>query len=133
MSELFKKIVEDILREKKDYIILNDEPIIEMARINAKEFYGYFPYNKFDIRIWSNDHNPPHFHVISNGWNIVVDIITGDIIKIEQDNKKDSQTYSYVEKYIKEWLDMPCAKNKLISNRENAIDIWEENHNNNFK
>lgn len=46
---ILKKLLEEILNEKKDYIILNCEPTIEMTRINTKEFYGYFPYNKFDM------------------------------------------------------------------------------------
>ena len=125
---LLEQIINEVLEGKKDYIVLNDMSLMEMAKINTKEFYGFFPYNKFDIRIWSNDHNPPHFHVISNGWNIVVDIMSGNILKVETKNTKDSQMYSYIEKHIKEWLNMPCAKNKSISNRENALDVWEENH-----
>lgn len=53
--------------EIKQYIYENYRASInEISRINAKEFYGYFPYNKFDIKIWSNDHNPPHFHIIGD-------------------------------------------------------------------
>ena len=125
---LLEQIINEVLEGKKDYIVLNDMSLMEMAKINTKEFYGFFPYNKFDIRIWSNDHNPPHFHVISNGWNIVVDIMSGNILKVETKNTKDSQMYSYIEKHIKEWLNIPWAKNKSISNRENALDVWEENH-----
>ena len=37
--------------EIKQYIYENySASINEMSRINAKEFYGYFPYNKFDIK-----------------------------------------------------------------------------------
>ena len=52
-------------------VSLNNETLVEMARINLKEIGSVpFPTNKFDIKIWSNDHNPPHFHVICEGWNI---------------------------------------------------------------
>ena len=46
-------------------VSLNKETLVEMARINLKEVGSVpFPTNKFEIKIWSNDHNPPHFHLI---------------------------------------------------------------------
>lgn len=125
---LLKEIIDEVLGEKRDYIILNCEPTIEMARINTKEFYGLFPYNKFDMRIWSNDHNPPHFHIKAEGWEVIVDIISGNIIKTISYNKKDSSIFTYIKDNIKEWLDSPNIRNKTITNRENAMNIWEDNH-----
>lgn len=114
--------------EIKQYIYENYRASInEMSRINAKEFYGYFPYNKFDIKIWSNDHNPPHFHVIGDGWDIVVDIETGTILKTKREGKS-SKFYKYVEDYIEEWLESPSAINKKQTNRETAMLAWEMNN-----
>lgn len=101
----------------------------EMARINVKEFNGYFPYNKFDIRIWSNDHNPPHFHIIGNGWDIVVDIKSGDIIKTKKIGK-DSKFYSYVKDVVKDWLNDKCAVIPKLTNKENAMNTWIQNNDN---
>ena len=43
----------------------------EMARINTKEDgSSIFPYNAFNVHILSTDHKLPHFHILSNGWNI---------------------------------------------------------------
>lgn len=125
---ILKDIINEILNKKKDYIILNCEPTIEMARINTKEFYGLFPYNKFDMRIWSNDHNPPHFHIKADGWEVVVDIENGNILKTISYNKKDSTMFSYIKDNIKNWLDCPNVRNKNITNRENAMAIWDMNH-----
>ena len=114
--------------EIKQYIYENYRTSInEMSRINVKEFYGYFPYNKFDIKIWSNDHNPPHFHIIGDGWDIVVDIETGTILKTKRDGKS-SKFYKYVEDYIEEWLESPSAVNKKQTNRETAMLAWEMNN-----
>lgn len=45
--------------------------INEMARINKKETGRcLFPYNTWELKIWSNDHTPPHFHIICDGWNV---------------------------------------------------------------
>lgn len=116
-------------------ILLNEEYIRneykdslnEMAKINVKEFKGYFPYNKFDIRIWSNDHNPPHFHVIGEGWDIVVEIETGDIIKTKKIGK-NSKFYSYVKDVVKDWLKSKCAVSPKLTNKENALSIWVQNN-----
>lgn len=100
----------------------------EMARINVDEFYGYFPTNKFDIKIWSNDHNPPHFHVITDdGWDIIIDIKTGSIIKTKHTGT-DSKLYKYIQKYINIWLDEKSILYNNITNRENAINIWKSLH-----
>lgn len=99
----------------------------EMAKINVKEFAGYFPYNKFDIRIWSNDHNPPHFHVIGNGWDIIIDIETGNIIKIKKTGKS-SKFYSYVKDVVKDWLNDKCVSIPKLTNRENALNSWIQNN-----
>ena len=59
-------------------VSLNKETFVEMARINLKEVGSVpFPTNKFEIKIWSNNHNPPHFHVICEGWNISFTIEDG--------------------------------------------------------
>lgn len=70
--------IPELDREWVDNYIKENYPqsLNEMARVNTKEFYGLFPSNKFEIKIWSNDHNPPHFHVILEGWNVIVEIET---------------------------------------------------------
>lgn len=109
-------------------VSLNKETFVEMARINLKEVGSVpFPTNKFDIKIWSNDHNPPHFHVICEGWNILFTIEDGKELEVKNIGNHLS-TYNYIVKNIPIWLDMPCKIAPKISNRENAFIQWQQLH-----
>lgn len=134
MRKDIEKVISDYFLEQID--ISNNEKYIcneykhslnEMAKLNVKEFNGFFPYNKFDIRIWTNDHNPPHFHVIGDGWDIVIDIKTGDIIKTKRIGK-NSKFYTYVKNVVKDWLDEKCSISSKLTNRENALICWIQNN-----
>lgn len=121
----------NILNENslQEYLNKNyKDSLNEMARINTKEFYGYFPFNKFRLVVWSNDHNPPHFHVIAENWDIVVNIEDGTIIKVKQEGN-NSKVYSHVEKYVNEWLNSPSAIESEHTNREIAMLAWKLNNN----
>jgi hypothetical protein len=99
-----------------------------MARINKNESgKGIFPYNSFVVRIWSNGHNPSHFHVEKDGWDIAFTIDDGELYKVERSGK-DVQTYNYVLSNVKEWLKMKSAIIPSITNQENALSIWEQLH-----
>ncbi len=39
---------------------INNNILVEMARINTND-NGLFPYKSYNIKIWSNDHNPPDY------------------------------------------------------------------------
>lgn len=109
-------------------VSLNKETLVEMARINLKEVGSVpFPTNKFEIKIWSNDHNPPHFHVICEGWNISFTIEDGRELEVKNIGSHSS-TYNYIVKNIPIWLDMPCKIAPKISNRENAFIQWQQLH-----
>lgn len=83
-----KYIIKDVVRRKiyeycNHSTILNMNPIVEMTRLNKREMGNVpFPYNKFNIRIWSNDHNPPHFHVIAEGWDVSFLIENGEEYRV---------------------------------------------------
>lgn len=118
----------------KNNVVLNDEKnlqlnkslIVEMARINMKE-NNIFPYNKYEIKIWSNDHTPPHFRIKSDGWNISYEIETGKEIEVIEEGEKKS-VYKYITKNVNKWLDNKCALIPQISNRENATAQWIQLH-----
>lgn len=103
--------------------------INEMAKINIKEIgaTAIFPYNKFDIRIWSNDHAPAHFHIIADDWDISFSINSGEIHKVNRIGN-DKQTYSYIVKNVKRWLDTESAIAKPLTNKQNALIAWEQLH-----
>lgn len=126
-----KYIIKDIVRRKiyeycNHSTILNMNPIVEMARLNKREIGNVpFPYNKFDIRIWSNDHNPPHFHVIAEGWDISFLIENGEEYRVNT-HSNDSKIYSYIVKNIKPWLQMKNFKHSYMTNQEYAMEVWED-------
>ena len=108
---------------------IHTEPLLEMARINMCETgRGLFPFNKWVIKIWSNDYTPPHFHVIAEGWDVSFKIKDGKLLKI---NKKgnNSATYQYMINNVPKWLDAPAAIMPKITNRENAKTQWKQIHN----
>lgn len=109
---------------------INTQPnvITEMARINKKESTGcIFPYNVFNVHIWSNDHEPPYFHIESNGWNISFLISNGELYKVNREGK-DGRTYKYIVNNVKNWLSANCIITPQLTNQENANSIWQQLH-----
>lgn len=94
---MLEKILEDLLKE---YLIL-EEPIIDLLlqqpNKRLKERIGTI--DDLKIIIYSNDHNPPHFHVISNDFKINAkfliencDLLSGNIKR--KDLKKIQAFYN---------------------------------------
>lgn len=120
-------MVKSVLTPNK-VVNLNRDELVEMARINLKNYGNTpFPSNKFEIKMWSNDHNPPHFHVLYDGWNISFNINNGKELNVEEIGRHSSD-YNYIVKNVPIWLDMECAIQPKITNRENAIIQWEQIH-----
>lgn len=100
----------------------------EMARINVNEPQGsLFPYEKFDVHIWSNDHEPAHFHIIVSDWNVSFNISDGKLCKINKQGK-NNKVLSYLIDNVPTWLKMPCAILPSITNQENANLQWIQLH-----
>lgn len=110
--------------------IINKQPNIEMSYINKKETdNSIFPYNLWELKILSNDHNIPHFHILRNGWNVSFIIESGDVLKIESYGK-NNEDYNYMVNNVKQWLNSKCFLLPKITNRENATTQWEQLHDN---
>lgn len=106
------------------------EPLVEMARINKKESgNSIFPFESWEVKIWSNDRIPPHFHILKDGWNVSFKIEDGSVLQIEGQGKK-KDIYNYMVANTADWLNQPCAALPKISNKENAILQWEQLHDN---
>lgn len=59
MDKLDKIITESINDFINEDMVMHREPLLEMARINKKETGRcIFPCNKWEVKIWSDDHNP---------------------------------------------------------------------------
>ena len=100
------------------------DSIVEMVRLNKNDTGAVpFPRNKFAIRIWSNDHNPPHFHVIAEGWDLSFLIENGELYRVNTigDNMA---TYNYIVKQVPKWLKMRSKIFKHNTNQEVAENIW---------
>ena len=75
-----------------------------MARINTNENGRcIFPYNSFEVKMWSNDHEPPHFHIISDGWNISFLVENGELDKVES-RGSNLQVYNYICANVKKMV-----------------------------
>ena len=71
--------LDKVVKEATQKVLQEEKLITEVARININENGRcIFPYNSFEVKMWSNDHEPPHFHVISDGWNISFSRYSGD-------------------------------------------------------
>ena len=121
INELDKEYIELYINENYK------SSLNEMARINVDEVNGYFPYNKFNVVIFSNDHNPPHFHIIAEDWDIRVEIESGEILSVKHIGKH-SNIYSFVQKNVKEWLKVKNNIYNQLTNQEVAYNEWKMNN-----
>ncbi|MBQ9173781.1 MAG: DUF4160 domain-containing protein [Bacteroidales bacterium] len=132
LREIVKESVKKVLDESAA-LALNyydkAEPLVEMARINMKESGkgSFFPFNAWEVKIWSDDHEPPHFHIKRNGWNVSFAIETGEQIEISSQGT-EKNVYDYMITNVSKWLDSPCAILPQITNRQNAMAQWLQLH-----
>ncbi|MBR5716706.1 MAG: DUF4160 domain-containing protein [Bacteroidales bacterium] len=107
-----------------------NEIIIEVARINMKETGKcIFPYNSWELKILSNDHNPPHLHILRDGWDLSFKIEDGELLQIEEKGANTS-ILDYMSSNVKEWLSSRCFAQPKLTNQENAILQWDQLHDN---
>lgn len=108
--------------------ISHKEPLIEKARINMKESESeIFPFDNWVLQIWSNDPNPPHFHVKCDGWDIRCSIDDGRILEVIARGIGDG-IFEYTETNAPKWLSSQCSILPILTNRENAMLMWEQIH-----
>lgn len=106
--------------------------LVEMARINVKQANGSMPTNKYDVRIWSNDQQPPHFHVTAPDrknpeYEVIYEIETGNLIRIIF-SKNPRVNFESLTKLVKQWLSEKSAHMPDKTNREMARIAWEQNN-----
>ena len=94
--------------------ILNDlmHPVVEMAQINTEDSsQSKFPWSKYKLCIYGNDHGPAHFHIISkqDRWDIRVHAITGELVSVKRyGNRGKKDQFTDIIKLAKAWLDDSC-------------------------
>lgn len=124
-----KKRLKDIINEILVETINERKLLMEMAKINKKDVGNVpFPYNKFTIVIYPDDHTPPHFHVICEDWNMRFLIENGELYREDTSMGSSSKIYSYILKNIKQWMKMPNSSDKTKTNQEYMMELWEYYH-----
>lgn len=128
LTNIIKKVLNEYIEGSEALKLDPEEPLVEMARINKKETGKcIFPYDAWEVKIWSNDHNPPHFHIKRNGWNVSFVIETGEILMLNSQGQKQ-EDFNYMVEYVPKWLNSKCFMMPKITNRENAMLQWEQLH-----
>lgn len=128
INDFIKEETSTATLKKTSTLTATDSMINEMARINKKETGRcLFPYNIWELKILSNDHTPPHFHIICEGWNVSYKIEDGSILQIEGKGK-NGQIFDYMQRHVKEWLSTKCFAQPKLTNQENAMLQWEQLH-----
>ena len=107
---------------------IHTEPLCEIARINVCESgNGLFPYNTWELKMYSNDHTPPHFHVIADGWDVSFKIDNGELLVVNRKGRNDT-IYQYMMDNIPKWLEANCAVLPIATNKQNANAVWKQIH-----
>ena len=126
--------IDNIIKESIDKVLSEEikgyyrEPLVEMARINKNETGRcIFPYDKWEVKLWSSDHNPPHFHIICNGWDVSYVIEDGRRLDILRKGS-ERNIFDYMEANVRKWLDSKCFAQPKLTNKENAMLQWEQIH-----
>lgn len=116
----------------KDFI---DEPatLTEIARMNVDEINGALPMNKYDVRIWSNEHEPAHIHICAPSrknpeYEVMFDIETGEVVGIKFD-RKNRASFDFLVPVVKKWLDEKSAIDNTKTNREMCRMQWKMHQN----
>jgi hypothetical protein len=96
-NNILERILEDLLKSYMELSESEIDSLLQQPNKSLKERIGTV--NDLRIIIWSNDHNPPHFHVISKDYSINArfliengELMSGDIKS--KDLKKIKAFYS---------------------------------------
>ena len=101
---------------------------LDIARLNKRDGEGdIFPYDKWQLIMRSDDSEPPHFHIIRDGWDVIFSIASGESIKVINEGNEKSHL-NYMVPNATSWLDAPNRFYQHISNRQAAMLMWEQLH-----
>lgn len=85
---------------------IEEQPILEMATMNlSTPSSGPLPSNKYKVEMYSNDHTPPHVHILYDGCNIEFYIETGEFYKYKKNSKElNIKEFNKLCSLFKDWL-----------------------------
>ena len=108
------------------------QPLNEMARANAGDTGKIFPFSKYKIYVFSNDHNPPHFHILCEGWNVSFEIENTGNYKINKKGENIS-ILKYILRNVDDWLDSFSYNVSILTNRQFIMSLWNAIHSEDIK
>lgn len=117
-------INEGCLRLNYENPLPQSDMIVEMATINRNE-QNIFPFQTYRIEVRSNDHTPPHFHIVCEKFDISFKIENGELYRINRGDKNN--TYEKLRNMVIKWLKQKSAT-RPQTNQENAIATWHDLH-----
>ena len=101
---------------------------LDIARLNKRDGESdIFPYDKWQLTMRSDDAEPPHFHIISEGWDVTFSIESGKLIKVLTAGT-DQSHLNYMMHSASLWLNSPSRFYSHISNRHAATLMWDQLH-----
>lgn len=108
------------------------ELLVEMARLNVDEVDGSMPFDRYDVRMWSNDHEPAHIHVSAPNrknpeFEAEFDIDSGSLLDVKF-CKKSNMSFTNIEKIVREWLDEKNAIDQSKTNRQVCEIEWRRHN-----
>ena len=117
-------------QEPVSYVFLKKETVT----VNLRE-QEIFPRDRYDLQIYANDHNPPHFHVVSKdeGYEVELLIETGEFYQfVWHGSREMSDDFADVVEKAKEWLKREPAHPYMKwfgTNKRYLEMIWESQNN----
>ena len=101
---------------------------LDIARLNKRDGEGdIFLHDKWQLTMRSDDAEPPHFHIIREGWGVIFSIESGELIKVlTTDN--DQSHLNYMIHNASLWLNSPSRFYPHISNPQAATLMWDQLH-----
>ena len=118
LEEMVAEATKQVLQESRKRLITE-----YYERMNSEQGGGpIFPNNKYAIYVYGDDHDPPHFHIECEGWNVSFTIWKGDLLQIKgKGNKSD---LDYMIQMAPRWLNSRSLRNKRQTNRQRLIIQW---------
>lgn len=92
------------MKKFTDYI--EEQPIFEMATMNlSTPSSGPLPSNKYKVEMYSNDHTPPHVHILYDSCNIEFYIETCEFYKYKKNSPElSSKEFNKLCRLFKDWM-----------------------------
>jgi hypothetical protein len=127
----------ELIPKFEKFISKEIKPLNEMATINDIKRDTHIMPGTYRVEVYSEDHNPPHFHYSNNdGMDIKVDILTLEVIASEPRigiSNKDLKSWiglSDERKILLKWLKNKNTLDNKSTNYKTVAFTWNLFHRN---